>query len=483
MAHNRNHRARRGIRDPGTGSRCAVALPIPDPQPPIPSPQPRIPNPEPRIPNPEPRIPNPEPRIPSPEPPVPNPQSPIPTLKQIVIALIVSAACLTSWHRPALAEVFVLTTGGRVEGRLLNPDESPRQQYVIQTPSGSRITLARSQVLRVLRPSAAELEYERIRPGYGDTAEAQWALAQWCLEHRLPSLRKIHLERTIELDENHEEARRALGYFRENGEWVQTEDVMHARGYVRFEGRWRVQQEVDLAEARRAAAAAEGAWMRQVKMWRGWLYKDRDADARRNLLSIKDPQAVKALATGLEEDDRPHVRILLIEALANIGTPETLWILASRALEDPLEEVRLTCLDHLQETKSPDVVAYFCRQLGHKDNAMVHRAAVGLSYMKDPASILPLIGALVTVHKYRVSQGGGPGSISPTFGMGPGGGPGPSGLSIGGRPKIIQRDIPNRAVLDTLVSLTGRNYQYDEAAWKEWYASRTRVEHVNLRRD
>jgi len=103
--------------------------------------------------------------------------------------------------------------------------------------------------------------------------------------------------------------------------------------------------------------------------------------------------------------------------------------------------------------------------------------------MKDPTSILPLIGALVTVHKYQVTQGGGPGSISPTFGMGPGGGAGPSGLSIGGRPKIIQRDIPNRAVLDTLVSLTGRNYQYDEAAWKEWYASQTRVEHVNLRRD
>jgi len=96
---------------------------------------------------------------------------------------------------PALAEVFVLTTGGRVGGKLLNPDESPRKQYIIQTPSGSRLTLARSQVQQVLRLSPAELEYQRIRPSYGDTAEDQWALAQWCLEHRLPSLRKIHLRK------------------------------------------------------------------------------------------------------------------------------------------------------------------------------------------------------------------------------------------------------------------------------------------------
>jgi len=384
---------------------------------------------------------------------------------------------------PALGEVFVLATGGRVEGKLLNPDESPRTQYVIQTPSGSRLTLARSQVQQVLRLSPAELEYQRIRPSYGDTAEDQWALAQWCLEHRLPSLRKIHLQRTIELDEDHAEARRILGYHKENGQWVQREDVMRARGYVRFEGRWRVPQEVELLKAKRAAAAVEGEWMRKLKMWLGWLYTDRDGEARRNILSIKDPQAVKALAAALADDDRPHVRVLLIEALGGIGTPRTHYILATRALEDPVEEVRLTCLDHLQETKHPDVVDYFCRQLGHKDNVLVNRAAVALSYMKDPASILPLIRALVTTHKYKVTSGGGPGRISPTFGMGPGGGAGPSGLSIGGRPKIIQRQLQNRAVLDALVALTGRNYQYNQAAWKEWYASQTRVEHVNLRRD
>ena len=56
---------------------------------------------------------------------------------------------------------------------------------------------------------AEETEYERIRPTYADTAEAQWELAQWCREHKLPAQRTVHLRRVIELDPEHVEARRA----------------------------------------------------------------------------------------------------------------------------------------------------------------------------------------------------------------------------------------------------------------------------------
>ena len=100
----------------------------------------------------------------------------------------------------AQSDVFVLNNGGRVVGDLLNRDESPRATYVVKTSAGAEVTLEKSQVQRVLHPSAAELEYERIAPSYPDTVDGQWKLAAWCLEHGLISLRKPHLERVIELD-------------------------------------------------------------------------------------------------------------------------------------------------------------------------------------------------------------------------------------------------------------------------------------------
>ena len=119
---------------------------------------------------------------------------------------------------------------------------------------------------------------------------------------------------------------------------------------------------------------------------------------------------------------------------------------------------------------------------GSKHNAMVNRAAVALSHMNDRSAIGPLIDALVTTHKQKITQGS-PGSLSPTFGMGPGGAPGPSGLSVGGRAKIVTYHVRNQAVLDALVTLTGRNHQFDQQSWKDWHASQRETEAINLRRD
>ena len=40
--------------------------------------------------------------------------------------------------------------------------------------------------------------------------------------------------------------------------------------------------------------------------------------------------------------------------------------LAVAAIYDPVDEVRLTCLDHLQTKKRPEVVAYFVGKLKDK---------------------------------------------------------------------------------------------------------------------
>ena len=86
------------------------------------------------------------------------------------------------------------------------------------------------------------------------------------------------------------------------------------------------------------------------------------------------------------------------------------------------------------------------------------------------------------LNRQKISRGS-PGSLSPTFGMGPGGAPGPSGLSVGGRPKIVTYQLRNQAVLDALVTLTGANFGFDQQAWKDWYVSQRKTHAPNLRRD
>ena len=94
--------------------------------------------------------------------------------------------------------------------------------------------------------------------------------------------------------------------------------------------------------------------------------------------------------------------MLYVEALAKIETPTAHRGAGRGVVEDPVEEVRLTCLDHLEKTKSPEVVGYFVGKLKDKDNHLVNRAGVALARMKDPTATGPLIDALVTTHKFKL---------------------------------------------------------------------------------
>jgi len=351
-------------------------------------------------------------------------------VKPIAGSLAVLAVVISAFCGVAGGEVFVLKHGGRVVGELLDPEQSPRERYTIKTPGGGQIVLAASQVKEVLRQKPHEAEYESIRPRYPDTVEGQWALAEWCREHLLLTQREKHLKRILELDPNNEKARRGLGYSQVDGQWTTQEEAMIRQGYRRYKGRWRLPQEIELMEEERKTDLAEKEWIQKLNRWRGWLAGDRARIARENILEINDPLAVKSLALALKEDPRDQVRILLIEALARIGTVQAMKTLALYSLQDPIEEVRLTCLDYLKERKDPDVVAYYIGKLRSKANGEVNLAAVALREMGDPSAMGPLIDALITSHKFKISSKN-PGQISTTFGTGPGGSGAPGGLSMG----------------------------------------------------
>jgi len=394
-----------------------------------------------------------------------------PAIASILVVLTLSAT--------AAAEVFELIGGGEVVGELLNPQESPRRSFVVQVSDGVRVELDAKQVKRIRHQRAEIAEYERIRPTFADTVEEQWKLAEWCRERRLPTQREAHLRRIIELDPDHAEARRALGYSQVDGQWATREEVMTDRGYVRYKGQWKLPQEIELLEEKQELHDAQKEWFVKLKRWRGWLDSDRAQQAQTNILEIKDEAATKALVMGLRDDPDPLVRKLYIVVLAGIDAPEAARALAIAAVADPVEEVRLTCLDYLEKQRRPDVTAYFVGKLKSKDNVEVNLAAVALGRLKDPTSIGPLIDALTTSHKFKIVGGGGEGSINPLFDSRGGG-----GLSVGNKPKYIRRLIPNQAVLDALVRITGCNFNFDEKAWKYWHAAQKKPDpSIDARRD
>lgn len=397
------------------------------------------------------------------------------------ILSLVGALSLLGMLRPVAADVFILASGGRVEGELLNGDEKPRKSYTIKLASGGQISLESSQVKQVITARPDRVEYEKVRPHYPDTVDGQWGLSDWCREHDLPAERKIHLRRVIELDPNHVEARRLLGYSKMDGQWMTQEEWMLKQGYRRYKGQWKLPQEIELLEGKRKQDLAEKEWFQKIKRWRGWLGSDRNKQGRENLVNIDDPMAVKSLAMGLRNDTGADARLLYIEALGKIHTPESDATLAVTTMEDESEDVRLTALEVLQKAPSPMLVTFYVGKLRDKENVTVNRAAAGLARMKDPSSIGPLIDALVTTHKRRVSGGGGgPGSMTTTFGKN--GSPG-GGLSMNAPPKIVRFEMLNQPVLDALVAITGQNFNFDQRSWRTWYAAQTRSKTLDARRN
>jgi hypothetical protein len=377
----------------------------------------------------------------------------------------------------AQADVFLLTNGGRIEGELLNPQESPRQTYVIRTAAGAQLTLERSQVKQVLQPRAEELEYDKIQPRYSDTVEGQWALAQWCLQNNLRRQREKHLRRVIELDPNHVQARHALGYSQFDGKWKTQDEVMTERGYVLHKGHWRLPQEIQVLQEKAKIDVAEKGWMQKLE--RLLSNVNQDKNARDAIAAINDPFAVKALAKALREDPRDEMRVLLAETLAKIGTTAAVQALALSAVEDNIREVRLTCLDQLRQHENVAAVDHFVGRLADKNsNEIVNRAAVALKQMGNPSAIGPLIDALITTHKRVVGQGN-PGQISSSFSS-----QGGTGMAMGGGPREERFQVQNRDVLDALITLSGgANFGFDERAWKGWYAAQKRQPAVKIRRD
>lgn len=367
----------------------------------------------------------------------------------------------------ARADLFLLESGGQVEGEWLNREEQPLRQYQVRTPAGVVISLPQEQVREAVRQSPAEAEYHRRVPVAADTIDAQWALAEWCRQNGLTNERRTHLERIIALDPNHQRARGVLGYQFLKGQWITRSEFRRQQGYEYYQGRWRTPQEIEILESRGRMDLAQKDWLVKLRRWRKDLATtDKAHTAYELVAAIKDPIAVGPIATAFRGEGDRRVKMLYADVLANINTGAAISVIVERTLNDPDEEIFHYCLDKLVQLQPPHVADGFITALKDASNPRVNRAGAALGRLQDKSAISPLIDALITTHTVVLpgSPGAGPNSTSTTFGDGG------TVMKQNEGPRVQITHVQNQQVLDALTRLTGSDFGFDHRAWRFWHA-------------
>ena len=416
------------------------------------------------------------------------------------IASIATAFVIIGGIPQANADLIKLNNGGEIRGKIARKLRAKNSAEVaIETLGGALVVVARKQVRFVTRRPLTVEVYETRAKSTPSTLDAQWELAEWCRKNRLKSQRKVHLRIILELDPDHKKAHYGLGHSRYHGEWKSRDEVMLSRGYVKHKGRYVTPQELELIEKTQVQRDAERKWYQKVRLWHGWLTEKHSGQrqaARRKaglaeLQKLTSPDAVAALTHFFQDDENNQVRALYVQILAQVPGARPVQPLVQQSLQDSNYEIRYQALNAISSEQYGTATPYFVRELKHKNNAIVRRAAMALGRVGDEGVFPNLVDALVTTHKYRVrvpdNKGlsfGTNGSFGNTRQVPPSvelmirSGQFPFGVIVNNpqpnrlrSTKVVhvKYDHQNAEVLSALKKLTGESFGFDKRTWRLWW--------------
>src|SRR5262249_37440227 len=155
---------------------------------------------------------------------------------------------------------------------------------------------------------------------------------------------------------------------------------------------------------------------------------------------------------------------------SQINAQATVDVLVDRSLADPDDDIREQALDYLVKSQRPGLATPYIRALKNRDNEIINRAAAALGRIGDTDAIGPLIESLITHHNFKPREAN-PDQHAYTFS------PDRGGFSFGGggAPPVVEQDVRNPDVLNSLVSLAGgANFDYDQDQWRRWLAAQAK---------
>lgn len=182
--------------------------------------------------------------------------------------------------------------------------------------------------------------YRHVRQKYPKTLQGRLALAEWCAKQKLVDQQRAHLTEVLEINPDHQQARRLLGYRLVDGAWLS-------------------QQEISQAGIRaRQVADALRQWTPRLTQIRKDLRqrsKRQREEATKRLRAIADPAAVPAIELVFCGDNE-QAALLGVRTLGQIAAHEAAVALARQAVFSPWQNVREAAAGKLKTRDRHDYV-------------------------------------------------------------------------------------------------------------------------------
>ena len=379
-------------------------------------------------------------------------------------------------HNVVAQDVLELTNHVSLEGKVLNPSESPRKLWKIQMAEGIIVELPHRTTVdrQVMQSQVLEQYYAKV-PFLPESVETHLKLAEVCMAQRLENLGELHYQRVLEIAPENKTARSALGHRQVNDEWISRDDEMLQQGYVKTKsGTWVTPQKL-LIDERQVQIGKELQESGQaVKNLIARLKANPSQESENALFALTDPGAVPALADALKNEQNPVFRGIYVRSLAKIGTGPACYEIAQCAMREKDETVGRACVDAMRN--SSGISKFFLPYLTNKDNTIVNRAARIIGQLNEWAVIPDLINALITQHEIVVRQ------TDPNLAQYTGS----ANNSFSGQQALKQKTetvfVSNPEVLGALRRLSGMDFGYEVPDWWDWWAGQNQIADFDARR-
>lgn len=397
-----------------------------------------------------------------------------------------AAAILLAPIPIAMSDVLYLRNGGSVEGEIVETDAT---SFKVRTVVGA-VTLAKNDVTRIEKSPSPFAEYEQRRKALRRTARDHMDLAAWCAETGLASERKLHLRSAIDLDPDFEPARRALGFVRVGGFWVEGRKVVARQEGAAGPDSKAPAKADSQAEQQKLIDAVRASWTRRIRAIRNSLLESPIGrtveDGRRRILAISDPLAIGPMSRVLSQGD-PPIRALLVEALSAFAEDEASMNIAILGLLEPIKQVREAALDEIARRNDPRTIPQYRKALKAGNETVLLRAADGLGRIKALEAVPDLIDVLTrqrmkVVERYPNTFFSG---FRAVYGI-PVRSRGGVTIQVANYPRIgmpdsrlhrglmVQRvaqkvTVYRTEVREALRQITGQDFGFDRDEWRRWY--------------
>ncbi|MEM9367774.1 MAG: HEAT repeat domain-containing protein [Planctomycetota bacterium] len=380
------------------------------------------------------------------------------------------------------ADTVQLSGGGHVSGDVRAIGEGNDRYVIVQMDPDLVVAIAGTHVTRIVTNDQLA-RYKDLFHRAGNDAERNYQLSLWCKENNLDRQAHFHLAKTVRLEPNHKLARAALGYVKEQNEWVSYETSQRRQGMVKVQTRWVLPEALADLTAREESNLQSKLWIKKLdRLVSKALRGDREALAAIN--AIADPMAATAIAAQLEPSAKRNqprsLRLTWVRLLAKLQAGPAVATLAKTGLLDQDDVVREEARRLAMEINPVSTAASYRNWLRSPSVKQVRAAASALQDYADPADAMEYVDALVTVVKKKIQQGPGQGRTQAGFGSGGGLG----GFAAGGT--VIEKDqrYTNPEVLSLVKSVApGIDYGYDQQKWRRYFASLMNPPVSDLRRD